>query len=132
MAILSPLLMWLALFALAALNGAVREFALAPWLGEAARPVSGLMLIALLAVVIWLYLRRRPLTFRAAALTGGLWFVLTLAAETLLAMRGGGLGDAVREVLATFSLGVLRHGELFALAVVAVGLMPMLVASSRR
>lgn len=133
MTLIAPLLMWCALFALAAANGALREFVLTSWLGDAAQPVSGIILIALLALASGLYLRGRALSFRAASVTGGLWLTLTLAAEMLMAWRGGeSLGDSARSVLAAFSLGALQHGELFALAALVVALMPMAVAILRR
>jgi hypothetical protein len=133
MTLIAPLLMWCALFALAAANGALREFVLTRWLGDAAQPVSGIMLIALLALASWLYLRDRALTFRAASVTGGIWLMLTLTAEILMTWRGGeSLADSVRSVLATFSLGALQHGELFALATLVVALMPMAVVALRR
>lgn len=133
MAILSPLLMWCGLFALAAANGAFREFVLAPWLGGSAQFVSGIVLMVALGLAAWLYLRRRAPTFRAAALIGGLWFALTLLAETLLVWRGGAeLGESVREVGATFSIGAMQHGELFALAAILIAVMPMLVSARQQ
>ncbi len=130
---IAPLLMWCALFALAAANGALREFVLTRWLGDTAQPVSGIMLVVLLALASWLYLRGRALTFRAASATGGLWLTLTFAAETVMTWRGGeSLSDSVRSVLAAFSLSALQHGELFAVAALVVALMPMAVVVLRR
>jgi len=64
---LRAILFWFLLFFLATLNGILREFVLRPWIGLTALPVSSLMLVALLAVVIFIFVRANaPLSMAQA------------------------------------------------------------------
>ena len=54
---LRALAVWFGLLLLAILNGAVREFVLAPSLGAAALPLSGLTAIAAFTIAIALFVR---------------------------------------------------------------------------
>lgn len=76
---------WLAILALANLNGAVRELWLIPRLGaDPGRVLSTLALAALVFFVSWLTIAWiRPRTTRDALYVGVLWLVLTLAFEFL-------------------------------------------------
>jgi hypothetical protein len=110
---------WVVMFALAFVNGAMREIVLAPKLGSVALPVSGLVLIVVLAAIAAAFVRFEPaLTVRHAWRVGLLWLALTLAAEALLAGAGGRpLGD----------MAVLE-GNLFAPAVLVLAISPVIWA----
>lgn len=85
------LLSWLVLLAVAFLNGAVRQLAYPPSLGDfAARQVSAGAAAVLFGVAIWLLLRRwPPASARGAWATGALWAALTVVFELALT-RGEG------------------------------------------
>lgn len=117
---------WLLLFALAALNGALREFVLAPLLGSsAALPLSGITLVLVLVVAGWYFVyRQRPSVAQAAGI-GLFWMALTLAAEAALAL---GSGKPLASVANALTVSAINSGELFAVAVLAVGVTPLLGA----
>ncbi len=74
---------WLAILGFAILNGAFREAVLAPALGAPwARIVSGLLLMACVALAAGWFTSRRPgLGDRACLAVGGFWLALTLLFE---------------------------------------------------
>ncbi len=74
---------WLALLAVAFLNGAVRELLLIPALGETVgRALSTLTLSAAILLLTWLTIDWiAPVTARDAWTIGGVWVALTLAFE---------------------------------------------------
>ncbi len=74
---------WLALLAVAVLNGAVRELLLIPALGETVgRALSTLTLSAAILLLTWLTIDWiAPVTARDAWTIGGVWVALTLAFE---------------------------------------------------
>lgn len=77
------MVVWLAVLALAVLNGGAREAWLIPRLGPTAgRILSTLSLCGLVFLVTWLTIGWiRPATAGGALLVGVLWLVLTLAFE---------------------------------------------------
>ena len=117
---------WLFLFALAALKGALREFVLAPLLGSpTALPLSGITLILLLIAASWYFVNwKRPSVAQAAGI-GLFWMALTLAGEAALALKSG---KPLASVANAFTISAISSGELFAIAVLAVGVMPLLSA----
>lgn len=80
------IVVWLAILALANLNGAVRELWLIPRLGAGSgRVLSTVMLSGLVFLVTWLTIGWiRPATTGDALRVGVLWLVLTLAFEFLV------------------------------------------------
>ena len=87
---LRAFLFWIFLFALAAMNGALRKYVLRPRLGPAALPASGMAQATLLAIAIYVFVRwNTPLTQAQAWLIGAGWLILTLAAETALTVKAG-------------------------------------------
>ena len=74
---------WLAILALASLNGAVRDLVVAPRIGDTgARAISTLVLCGVLVLVTWLSIRWvGPRSARQAGAVGMFWLVLTLAFE---------------------------------------------------
>lgn len=125
----NALLVWLGLFALAFVNGALREFVLAPRLGAWALPLSGVTAIAAFAVAIALFVRRaRPAPGEAARI-GLLWLALTLAVELLMVVAAG---RPATEVAAMFTWRALAAGNLFALLVGFTALAPALFVWCQR
>jgi hypothetical protein len=120
-------LFWPVLLALAVLNGADREAVLDPLVGPAAaRPLSGLTLMALLTIGVWLFMRRHvPIGAGDAALVGAIWLVLTLAAEVVLTVYV--LGRPFGAVARAFTPAAIASGELFAVAVVWLAVLPALI-----
>ena len=115
---------WLFLFALAALNGTLREFVLIPLMGRStALPLSGLSLVLILVAASWTFVHWKHPTLVQATGIGLLWMALTLAGEAALALRSG---KPLASVAEAFSISAISSGELFAVAVLAVGVTPLL------
>lgn len=119
------LLVWLALLALAVVNGILREFALAPLAGAAALPVSGVTALLAFAVVIWLFVRAHRPTPAAALRVGLIWLVLTMIVETLMTLAAG---RPAIEVVAALSPHAVAAGNLFAPLLLFIALAPALFA----
>jgi hypothetical protein len=81
--LLRAAVVWLAILALAALNGAIRDLVVAPRIGDtAARAISTLVLSGVVLLVTWLSIRWvGPRNARQARAVGMFWLVLTLAFE---------------------------------------------------
>jgi hypothetical protein len=120
-------LFWLLLFALAFLNGAVREFAFVPLVGPAAaRPLSGVTLMALLAIGAWFFMRRHyPVSLSDAALIGLLWLVLTPVGEVVLFVLV--MGEPVDVVARSLTPSAVASGDMFAVALVWLAVLPALL-----
>ena len=115
---------WLFLFALAALNGALREFVVGPLMGRsAALTLSGVSLVLILIVAIWYFVRWQLPSAAQAAGIGLIWVALTLAGEATLAVKSG---KPLASVAEAFSISAIGSGELFAVAVLVVGITPLL------
>ena len=115
------LLAWFPMILIAVANGALREAWLLPRLGEhAARQVSTLLLIGLLAVYIAFVTKAWPIPSSARAWAiGTLWLGLTVAFEFLLGRFVSGL--SWREMLAEYDLAA---GRLWVLVPIWVALAP--------
>jgi hypothetical protein len=83
MPVRASLLAWLLLLALAFANGLLREAVLIPAIGRTSGLVaSGVLLSCLVALVAWVFVRRRDrLTVAQGLAVGALWLCLTLAFE---------------------------------------------------
>lgn len=120
---LKALSIWL-LFAIAApLNGGLRDFVVAPLLGEGvALPLSGLVLTTVIGVLTYLLLPRiGQVAPMDAWRIGGVWLALTLAFELGLGLVL--LDQSLAKVLAIFDI---TEGNLYVLVVLAVLLAPRL------
>ncbi len=120
-------LAWLALPVLAVANAALRELALLPMLGpELAQPLSGLMLIAIIALYSFALFRRAIVSAgRAAAwLLGAIWAGLTLIFE--YALISASHQQPLTRLAETLSPSAVAGGNLFALAVILLALAPRL------
>lgn len=115
------LLAWFPMIPIAAANGALREAALVPPLGDhAARQVSTLILIALFAVYIGFMTRRWPIGSGGEALcVGAMWLALTLVFEFALGRFGSGL--SWQQLFAEYNLAA---GRLWALVPLWVAVAP--------
>jgi hypothetical protein len=106
------LLAWFPMILIAVANGALREAWLVPRLGEhAARQVSTLLLVALLAIYVGIVTRTWPILSAARAIAvGALWLALTLVFEFALGRFVSGL--SWEQLLAEYNLAA---GRLWAL-----------------
>lgn len=106
---------------IAVANGALREAWLVPRFGEhAARQLSTLLLVALLAIYVGTVTRTWPiLSGRQAIAVGALWLALTLAFEFALGRFVSGL--SWREMIAEYDLAA---GRLWALVPLWVAVAP--------
>ncbi len=120
-------LSWFVLLVVAFLNGAVRQLAYPPTLGDfASRQVSTGVGTVALGVAIWFVLRRWPLSRAPQAwATGALWAALTVAFEVAL-VRGGGRWD---DVIAQYALW---KGSLWPLLVLWVLAAPAALSALQR
>jgi len=120
-------LAWLPMPVLAIVNAALRELVLQPWLGETlAQPLSGVTLVATLAVYAGVVFRRAVTGARAGAawVLGLIWAGLTLIFEYALLATSQ---DAPLAKLAhALSPAAIQAGNLFALAVIFVLFAPRL------
>ena len=122
------LVSWIALVAVAFLNGALRQLAYPPALGDfAARQVSTGVGAVAFGAAIWFLLRRWPLaTSRNAWATGALWAALTVLFELALGLGGGGSWS---EVLGQYALW---RGSLWPLLVLWVLAAPVALSALQR
>jgi len=128
MTLFRAVLSWFVLLAVAFLNGAVRQFAYPPTLGDfAARQVSTGVGAVALGATIWFILRRWPLSRASQAwATGALWAALTVAFEVALVRGGGRPWD---DVIAQYALW---RGSLWPLLVLWVLTAPAALSALQR
>jgi hypothetical protein len=97
------LAVWVAMAVSAVINGIVRQSVLVPILGEgAARPLSAAMLLILVYVLTWVFLRwtNRP-TGRGLWVVGAGWLALTVIFETALGFFVSGM--SAPEIAASYN-----------------------------
>ncbi|HEY6006668.1 MAG TPA: hypothetical protein VIV57_27555 [Anaeromyxobacter sp.] len=125
---LRAFLSWLVLVAVAFLNGAARQLAYPPALGDfAARQVSAGVGAVLFGIAIWLLLRLwPPASARQAWATGAFWAVLTVLFELAFARGSGQPWDGVLEQYA------LWRGSLWPLLVLWVLAAPPALSALQR
>lgn len=120
------LLSWLPLPFLGVANGIFREFVLKPRLSESvARPLSGMMLMALTAAYILLLRRIRLVSPSDTLIIGVIWLVLTVAFEFLFGYFFA--RHSVREMLANYNV---LTGNLWLLVVLWIGAAPYVLLRS--
>ncbi len=120
---LKYLLMWIPLLATAFANAALREMTYAPLMDRArAHRVSVLTGIALIGVVAWFMLRRKPPSSRWDSVFGGItWLVLTETFEFCMTVLYS------KKPLGFFlEMHNLPAGELWPLLLVWIALLPPL------
>ncbi|QQO07744.1 hypothetical protein [Breznakiella homolactica] len=122
------LLLWLTIIPLAILNGALRQFVLDPLLGMTyAKPVSGLILCALIFFVSFLFIPRLGKgTGKTYGLMGFVWAFLTVIFETVLGLA---LGSSFSEIIGAYNI---TTGNLWLAVVLFTGIAPWLTAKIRR
>jgi hypothetical protein len=125
---LRALLSWLVLLVIAFLNGAARQFAYPPTLGDfAARQVAAGVGAVLFGIAIWFLLRLWPLPgARRAWATGAFWAALTVLFEMALVRGSGQPWDDVFEQYA------LWRGSLWPLLVLWVLAAPPALSALQR
>jgi hypothetical protein len=121
------MLIWLALLAVAIVNGAVREGLLVPWLGPVAQAVSSVLLSAAIFAIGWFATPWiAPRSVQEAWAIGVGWVGLTLAFEFL----GGHFlfGKSWTELLADYDV---LAGRIWVLVLVLTLLTPVLAFANR-
>ena len=122
------LLVWLAILAVAVVNGAFRQGVLVPRLGDAVGHVlSTVLLSCVVFVVAWLTIGwMNPATTRDAWIVGGFWLALTLVFEFL----GGHylFGTSWEVLLADYNI---LHGRIWPLVLIVTVVAPALAARLR-
>lgn len=119
------LLLWLGLFALAFVNGALREVGIKRVIGEpTAHHLSALTAFLIFSAyggAVWN--KTRIVTTADALWVGGLWFMLTILTETFVLNRWTS-HLSWDQILQTYNLA---RGELWPLVLVWVGLLPVVL-----
>lgn len=122
------ILIWLSIIPLAFLNGALREMVIAPLIGmKYARPLSGILLCCFIFIVSLIFIPRlgkgTPKTYW---IMGLLWFVSTIAFETILGLI---MGDTFYELVSAYNI---TSGDLWLMVVIFVGIDPWLTAKIKQ
>lgn len=121
---------WLGLFALAFVNGALREALIKRFIEEPnahhLSAVTGVLIFWGFVHAAWPRIGIR--TRREAVHVGALWFALTVLTETFVINRWMG-GLSWPEILATYNLA---EGQLWPLVLLWVGFCPLVVGTLRK
>ena len=119
---------WFVLLTLAVINGVLRDFWLAPRLGDTTgRALSTILLCGLILLATWLTIRWiRPATAEAALRVGMLWLGLTLTFEFVVGHYG--FGKPWPELLADYDI---RRGRIWVLVLLVTFLAPLWTARLR-
>lgn len=118
-------LMWLGLFGLAFVNGALREVVFVPIFHEPlAHQLSAATALALFTAVVWGFWNRLGIhSYADGLLVGGFWFVLTILVETFLLNRWMGK-LSWQQIGRSYDL---TRGELWPLVLIGLALLPLVV-----
>jgi hypothetical protein len=119
---------WIVLLVTAIANGAVRELAFVPRIGEAAGHIlSTLTLCAAIPLLSWLTIGWiRPVSARDAWTVGGVWLSLTLAFEFLAGHYV--FGHPWRRLLADYDVS---RGRIWVLVLVTTVVAPVVTSAAR-
>lgn len=118
-------LIWLGLFALAFVNGAIRELGIRKFLSESnAHQLSCVTGAILWTILVWfLWEKSKIKTTREAVLVGLYWLFLTIFAETFLINRL--MGNLTWEqILKSYDIA---SGQYWGLVLVWIGFLPLMV-----
>ena len=122
------LLIWLAIIPCAILNGAFREVAINPLIGERyGLPLSGVLLCVILFVVCWFGIPRIGRgTTKTYWIIGLWWVILTVLFETCFGLL---TGDTLAELIRAYDI---TTGNLWLLVILFTGTAPWLTAKMRK
>ena len=129
MKILKSLIIWICFIPAAILNGGLREYVLAPAIGQKwALPVSGIILSVLVFLIIWLMFPRliKNSTRKERWLSGIVWTLLTVIFEFATGLSGG---SSIAELLAAYNP---LTGNLWLLVLAATLFSPVITGHSYR
>lgn len=129
MRLLKSFIVWICFIPVAILNGGLREYVLARFVGEeTALPVSGILLSMFIFLVTWLVLPRlaKDCGMKDCLTMGICWALLTVAFESAAGIAGG---STVTEILAAYNPST---GNLWVLVLVTTMLSPVLSKVFRR
>lgn len=127
--VLRALALWLLILAAAFANGAVREAAFTPWLGErAAHALSSVILAAAVFLITLAFIRwLNPRTKTSALAIGAGWLLLTLAFEFLAGRYL--FGKSWPELMADYDVA---EGRLWVVVLASTFLSPLAAAAVRK
>ncbi len=123
------LLGFIIFFALAILDGIIREAILVHLFGSGpALTVSGLIMLVVLYVVLYIFLKRvgKPDASSTLWLLGAMWVVLTVAAEFVLSVWV--LGEPIAKFASAYSIASLLQGNLILVGLLGMFIGPWVVA----
>ena len=122
------LLIWLTIIPLAILNGALREIAINPLVGEKyGQPLSGVTLCLIIFIVCWLCIPRIGKgTAKTYWIIGICWLILTVLFETCFGLL---TGNTFAELIKAYDI---TTGNLWSLVVLFVGIAPWLTVKTRK
>lgn len=129
MKVLKSLVVWLCFIPAAILNGGLREYVLAPVIGQKwALPVSGIILSVCIFLITWLLLPRlvKVRTSGADWLIGICWLILTVAFEFASGLAGG---TSLADLLSAYNP---LTGNLWLLVLASTLFAPVLESAMRR
>ena len=129
MRLLKSFIVWICFIPVAILNGGLREYVLARFVGEeTALPVSGILLSMFIFLVTWLVLPRlaKDCGMKDCLAMGICWALLTVVFESAAGIAGG---STVTEILAAYNPST---GNLWVLVLVTTMLSPVLLKVFRR
>lgn len=129
MKILKFLVIWICFIPAAILNGGLREYVLAPAIGQKwALPASGIILSSLIFLITWLMYPRliKNSTRKERWLIGIVWTLLTVIFEFVTGLSGG---NSIAELLAAYNP---LTGNLWLLVLAVTLLSPILTGLCMR
>ena len=129
MKILKSLIIWICFIPAAILNGGLREYVLAPAIGQKwALPASGIILSGLIFLITWLMYPRliKNSTRKEKWLIGIVWVLLTVIFEFTSGLAGG---NSIAELLAAYNP---LTGNLWLLVLAVTLLSPVLTGFCMR
>ena len=124
MRLLKSFVVWTCFIPMAILNGGLREYVLARFLGEeTALPLSGILLSIFIFLTTWLVLPRLAsgCGMKDCLVMGVCWVLLTVAFESAVGIAGG---STIAEILRAYNPST---GNLWVLVLVTMMLSPVLL-----
>ena len=122
-------LVWLGLFVVAFVNGALREVLIKRVIAEPmAHHLSALTAVLLLGAYTWAVWRRTAIqTLRQAVIVGAVWFVLTVLTETIVLNRWTS-NMTWDQIVRSYDI---TRGELWPLVLIFIGALPAMMFATR-
>lgn len=122
---LAGMLAWIVMLVCAILNGAFREIVLAPQIGSAAQPLSGVTGAAIFTLITYMMLKwlGKPYSSRELLTLGVFWLLFIIVFEFTFGRYV--MGKEWGDLLAAYDL---RTGNLWSLLLLYTAFLPLLVS----